>query len=185
VPPDVVHAHDWQTSLVLARLSTDSAWGPGLARAGRVLTIHNLAYQGVFPRETLPALGLPWELFRVDTGEFWGAFSCLKAGITSADYVTTVSPTYEETRAKAAGCGRTACLAKGDRYIGILNGIDTVAWDPRAIRMPAAFLRTICPARRRASGRCWASLDCRAATMPWGGRWSGWCRGSSRRRAST
>jgi starch synthase len=97
-----------------------------------VLTIHNLAYQGVFPRETVPALGLPWDAFRMETGEFWGKFSFLKAGINAADFVTTVSPTYaDETRTPAQGVGLDGVLrARGDRYEGILNGIDTTVWNP-------------------------------------------------------
>jgi starch synthase len=128
---DVVHAHDWQASLALARLATEPAWG-SLATAGRVLTIHNLFYQGVFPRETVPALGLSWDVFRMDMGEFWGRLNFLKAGINAADYVTTVSPTYaQETLTKASGVGLEGVLrARGDRYVGILNGIDVRVWDP-------------------------------------------------------
>ena len=130
-PVDVIHAHDWQASLALARLASENRW-PALRATGRVLTIHNLAYQGVFPRETLPALGLSWDLFRVESGEFWGKFSALKAGINAADFVTTVSPTYaEETRTAAGGAGLDGVLrAQGDRYVGILNGIDTELWNP-------------------------------------------------------
>ena len=130
-PVDVVHAHDWQTGLIPARLRKDPRW-PSLERAGVVFTIHNLAYQGLFPKETVPALGLPWSLFGVESGEFWGKFSFLKAGITAADYVTTVSPTYaEETRTKQAGVGLEGVLsALGARYVGILNGIDTTTWNP-------------------------------------------------------
>jgi len=138
---DVVHAHDWQASLVLARLATETRWGR-LRDAGRVLTIHNLAYQGVFPRETVPALGLSWDAFRVDSGEFWGKFSCLKAGINGADYVTTVSPTYaQETLTKEFGAGLEGVLqAKRDRYRGILNGIDTDVWNPATdAYLPAHF----------------------------------------------
>ena len=130
-PVDIMHAHDWQTGLALARLAVEDRW-PSLRRAGRVMTIHNLAYQGVFPRHVVPELGLPWELFQMTTGEFWGKFSCLKAGINGADFVTTVSPTYaSETRTPATGVGLDGVLrALGDRYIGILNGIDTDLWNP-------------------------------------------------------
>jgi starch synthase len=127
----IVHAHDWQASLVLLRLAIEPRWG-ALARAGRVLTIHNLAYQGVFARDTVPMLGLPWDAFRLERGEFWGQFSFLKSGITSADLVTTVSPTYAvETQSAAQGQGLDGVLrGLGSRYVGILNGIDTNAWDP-------------------------------------------------------
>ena len=128
---DIVHAHDWQASLALVRLATESRWGT-LHRAGRILTIHNLFYQGVFPRETVPALGLPWDAFGMDVGEFWGQFNFLKAGINTADFVTTVSPTYaKETLTPAIGVGLDGVLrARGERYIGILNGIDTTVWNP-------------------------------------------------------
>lgn len=139
--PAIVHAHDWQASTALARLATEPRWG-ALGQAGRVLTIHNLAYQGTCPRDTVPALGLPWEVFRMETGEFWGQFSFLKSGITAADYVTTVSPTYaRETCTPAAGAGLDGVLrGLGERYRGILNGIDTDVWDPaRDAHLPARF----------------------------------------------
>jgi starch synthase len=138
---DIVHAHDWQASTALARLATERTWG-SLGQAGRVLTIHNLLYQGVFARETIPQLGLSWDVFRMDAGEFWGKLNYLKAGINAADYVTTVSPTYaKETRTAASGVGLDGVLrARGDRYLGILNGIDTNEWDPgRDAYLPAHF----------------------------------------------
>jgi starch synthase len=140
--PDIVHAHDWQAALAIAWLRRDPARWPALAGAGLVLTIHNLAYQGLFPRETVPRLGLPWDLFTLEQGEFWGRFSFLKAGITASDYVTTVSPTYaRETLTKAFGSGFEGVLAsRADRYVGILNGIDTTVWNPRTdSALPAPF----------------------------------------------
>jgi len=130
-PIDIVHAHDWQTGLIPASLRHHSRW-PALERAAVVYTIHNFAYQGVFPKETVPALGLPWSLFTVDSGEFWGKFSFLKAGLTSADFATTVSPTYaDETRNTGAGAGLEGVLLRlGRRYVGILNGIDIQVWNP-------------------------------------------------------
>ena len=141
-PPDVVHAHDWQAGLALAWLRYDPRRWPRTSRAGRVFTIHNLAYQGVFPREIVPALGLSWDAFSVDGGEFWGQFSYLKAGITSSDVVTTVSPTYaRETLEPALGVGMDGVLrARGDRYVGILNGIDADVWNPATDPLiPARF----------------------------------------------
>jgi len=141
---DVVHVHDWQTGLIPVRLRLDSLgslW-PSLAAAGVVLTVHNLAYQGLFPREVVPALGLPWTVFSMEAGEFWGQFSFLKTGLTSADYVTTVSPTYaDETKTPALGAGLDGVLrALGRRYVGILNGIDTDVWNPGSDSLlPAHF----------------------------------------------
>ena len=141
-PPDVVHAHDWQAGLALAWLRYDRRRWPLTSRAGRVFTIHNLAYQGVFPKEIVPALGLPWDAFAVDGAEFWGQFSYLKAGITSSDVTTTVSPTYaRETLEPAFGVGMEGVLrARGDRYVGILNGIDADVWNPATDPLiPARF----------------------------------------------
>jgi starch synthase len=132
-PVDVVHAHDWQGSLALVRLHTEDRWRT-LRRTGRVLTVHNLAYQGLFPKEIVPFLGLSWDAFRMEVGEFWGQFSCLKAGINTADVVTTVSPTYaRESLTKADGAGLDGVLRSlGGRYVGILNGIDMTVWNPMA-----------------------------------------------------
>jgi starch synthase len=126
--PDVIHGHDWQAGLVPAfnRLTH-------LELSGTVLTIHNLAYQGLFPAEVVPAVGLPWESFRAYGGaEFWGRLSFLKAGLVNADAVTTVSPTYaREVCTRAGGVGMDGILrALGDRFTGILNGADYGAWDP-------------------------------------------------------
>ena len=140
--PDVIHAHDWQAGLVpLLMRATPDRW-PALAGAGLVMTIHNLAYQGVFPREVVPSLGLPWDVFTMDRGEFWGKFSFLKAGITSSDVITTVSPAYaRETQRHEFGSGfEGVLLAHADRYVGILNGIDTEAWNPETDRwLPASY----------------------------------------------
>jgi starch synthase len=141
-PFDILHAHEWQSGLAPALLATEPARWPTLSRAGRVFTIHNFAYQGVFPRESVPALGLPWALYRMDGGEFWGRFSFLKTGINYSDLVTTVSPNYaRETKEPEFGCGLEGVLdSRGDRYLGILNGIDTGVWDPASDRwLPAKY----------------------------------------------
>ncbi len=129
---NVVHAHDWQGGLATALLRRDPHRWPALAGAGLVFTIHNLAYQGLFPRDVVPRLGLPWDMFAMERGEFWGRFSFLKAGITASDFVTTVSPTYaKETLTPVFGAGLEGVLAaRGERYLGILNGIDANVWNP-------------------------------------------------------
>jgi starch synthase len=142
--PTVVHAHDWQAGLLPVFLDAMPDRYPRLSRAARVFTIHNLAYQGLFPRDVVPALGLPWQVFTLDTGEYWGQFSFLKAGITCSDVVTTVSPTYaRETQSAEMGFGLEGVLAaRRDRYVGILNGIDTTVWDPATDRhLPGHFHR--------------------------------------------
>jgi starch synthase len=144
-PFDVVHAHDWEAGLVPTLLAADPARWPATSPAGRVFTVHNLAYQGLFPGEIVGALGLPWKVFGLDGGEFWNEFSFLKAGINYSDFVTTVSPGYaRETLTPEFGAGFDGVLAgKGWRYSGILNGIDTVLWDPATDPLlPAHFDRT-------------------------------------------
>jgi starch synthase len=129
---DIVHGHDWQAGLAPVLLRALPSRFPRTSRAAVVFTIHNLAYQGLFPRDVVPAMGLPWTAFAMNSGEFWGQFSFLKAGLTSSDYLTTVSPTYAaETMTPEFGAGFEGVLhARRDRYKGILNGIDTDAWNP-------------------------------------------------------
>ena len=131
--PDIVHAHDWQGGLVPVYLKTMYSGREGLGGAATVFTIHNIAYQGVFPPSTLPQLDLGWELYGIDGLEFWGRVSFLKAGINFAEIVTTVSPRYaREIQTAEFGFGFEGILARrADRVAGILNGIDTDVWDPR------------------------------------------------------
>src|SRR5262245_29565436 len=133
-PIDIVHAHAWQAGLAPTWLRVDARRWERLARTGLVFTIHNLAYRGLFPPGSVPALGLPWSVFTINGGEFWNQFSFLKAGIAYSDVVTTVSPRYAiETQQPAFGVGLEGVLsARADRYVGILNGIDTRTWDPAA-----------------------------------------------------
>ena len=123
---DVVHANDWQTGPALSWLSL----APQPPR--RVFTIHNLAYQGYFGREAFDFLGLPPSLWNPEGVEMYGGFSFMKAGITGADVITTVSPTYaSEIQTPAYGCGLDPLLrSRAARLVGIANGIDTAAWDP-------------------------------------------------------
>lgn len=126
--PAVLHCNDWQTGLgpVYAAVA-------GGRRAATLLTIHNLAYQGIFPASTLPALDLPWDLFRVDGIEYYGNLSFLKGGIQFADRISTVSPTYaREIRHEPLGFGMQGLLSWRARDLtGILNGIDTDQWNPQ------------------------------------------------------
>ncbi|RMF04802.1 MAG: glycogen synthase GlgA [Bacteroidetes bacterium] len=130
--PDIVHAHDWQTALVPAYLKTWHWNDPVLGGAASVFTIHNIQYQGNFPKSRWPYTGISWEHFSPDKFEDHDRINYLKGGIAFADMVNTVSPTYAwETRATALGMGMNAVLqAKGDAYVGILNGVDYDNWDP-------------------------------------------------------
>ena len=125
--PDVIQAHDWHAGLVPAYLHY-----AGLPRPGTVLTIHNLAYQGQFPREMLAELGLPARAFAKEGVESFGAIGFLKAGIALADRITTVSPSYAEeilTREGSMGLGEVL-NHRADALTGILNGIDDTLWNP-------------------------------------------------------
>ncbi|MCS7325079.1 MAG: glycogen synthase GlgA [Anaerolineae bacterium] len=130
--PDIVHAHDWHTALAPAYLKVWHWNDPLLGSAASVLTIHNLAYQGKYPAYHLDYLGLQWSNFTPDKFEDHGAINFLKGGIVYADLVTTVSPTYaRETRTPEGGFGLAPYLnAKGDDYLGILNGCDYEVWNP-------------------------------------------------------
>ena len=125
--PDVVHAHDWQAGLVPALLHYRG--GP---RPATVMTLHNLAFQGLFPRELLATVGLPPQAFAIDGAEYHGMISYLKAGLALADLVTTVSPTYAaEIRTPDAGMGMDGVLRlRAGVLSGILNGIDDAVWNP-------------------------------------------------------
>ena len=131
--PSIVHAHDWQAGLAPVYLKTIYATHPILGGTPTVLTIHNLAYQGLFPPDWLPRLDLPWDLFSIDRLEFWGKISFLKGGITDADFITTVSPTYaREIQTPELGFGFDGILRRRAADLaGILNGIDTSVWDPQ------------------------------------------------------
>ena len=130
--PDVVHANDWQTGLVPALILQQQraeGWGnpPPVC-----LSIHNLAYQGVFPAGSFALTNLPPDFFTVDGAEFYGGMNCLKAGIAFADVITTVSPRYaREIMTEEFGCGLDDRLRRRrDRLFGILNGIDCDEWNP-------------------------------------------------------
>jgi glycogen synthase len=141
-PYDVVHAHDWQASLVPVLLARMFRTHASLRRLPTVLTIHNLAYQGVFDASWLPHLGLGWELMRMDAMEYWGRISYLKGGIVFSRLITTVSPRYaQEIQTPELGFGFDGILrARESELVGILNGIDYDQWDPeRDPNIPAPY----------------------------------------------
>lgn len=126
--PDVVHCNDWQAALTPAYLNFSRGAAPC------VMTVHNLAFQGIFPAALVPELGLPWECFKPDGAEFYGNLSFLKAGLFYADRITTVSPSYaEEIQQDELGFGLQGLLASRREVLsGILNGIDHNEWNPAA-----------------------------------------------------
>jgi starch synthase len=139
-PPDLIHAHDWQTGLAPAYL--EARRPASLPRTRSIFTIHNLAYQGMFGKDVLPLLDLDWNLFRFDILESHDAVSFMKGAIAACDCVSTVSPTYaREILGSEFGCGLDAHLrAHARKLIGILNGLDVHEWDPaRNPHLPAPF----------------------------------------------
>jgi starch synthase len=126
---DILHAHDWQAGLAPAYLRY--APGPGKAAAS-VFTVHNIAFQGRFEQAVFPLLGLPPEAFSIDGVEYYGGVSFLKAGLTSADAITTVSPGYaREIQQPEFGMGLEGVIrARAGIVSGIVNGIDRDIWDP-------------------------------------------------------
>jgi starch synthase len=129
---DVVHCNDWPTALVPTYLRALAAETPALAATRTVLTIHNVVHQGVFPKDTLPTLGIGWEQFHVDGIEFYGGINFLKQGVVTADAVTTVSPTYaREIQTPVLGAKLDGVLrARGESLLGIVNGVDYAVWNP-------------------------------------------------------
>ncbi|TAN35638.1 MAG: glycogen synthase GlgA [Verrucomicrobia bacterium] len=129
---DVVHCNDWQTGLLPLFLRHGVRGMGREARERTVFTIHNLAFQGIFPGSAYSITNLPFLYFHMDGFEFYGNVSCMKAGITSADCVTTVSRAYaREIQTEAFGCGLHGLLSRlGPKLVGIQNGVDYADWDP-------------------------------------------------------
>jgi len=125
--PDIVHAHDWQAALAPAYLHYS-----GKPRPATIVTIHNLAFQGKFPKSLLGALALPPQSFAMDGVEYYGGVGFLKAGLQLADRITTVSPSYAaEIMTQDFGMGLEGLLrARAGVVSGILNGVDDAIWNP-------------------------------------------------------
>ena len=130
--PDVIHCHDWQSGLIPLLLKTRSEDYPRLTNCKTVLTIHNLAYQGLFSKSFLARLGLNDVLWTSDGIEYFGKGSFLKAGLVFADALNTVSSRYaQEIQTPELGLGLDGVLRKRrHRLWGIVNGIDLDVWDP-------------------------------------------------------
>ncbi len=124
--PDVIHCNDWQTGLIPALLSIESS------PPSTVFTIHNMAYQGVFPESTFTDLHLPPQLWNPNGVEFHNMLSFIKGGLAYANRITTVSPTYAlEIQTPEFGYGLEGLLShKHEILSGIINGMDLEQWDP-------------------------------------------------------
>eukprot|EP01037_Dinobryon_pediforme_P001482 gene1482-1503_t len=127
--PDLVHANDWPSAMAPAYMAWRGDTTPS------IMTVHNLAYQGLFDRQRCRSLGIPGDAFKTDGVEFHGKMSFLKAGLYYASHLTTVSPTYaKEILTEELGCGLDGLLrtrAEQGQLTGILNGIDD-SYDPQS-----------------------------------------------------
>ena len=130
--PDILHCHDWQTSLIPLYMKSYYRDDSFFQKTKVVLTIHNLAYQGVFPRHKFAALGLPAYLNSIQGLEYYGQMSLLKGGLLFSDQITTVSPQYaQEIQTREGGRGLEGVTRLRVKEItGILNGIDVNYWNP-------------------------------------------------------
>jgi len=161
--PQVVHSHDWHAALANAYLALSGAGSRNHVRT--VYTVHNLAYQGLFPPYLLPELGLPASAFTIDGLEFHGQVSFMKAGLAYADRVTTVSPSYaREIQTPEYGCGLDGLLRQRQVLLsGILNGVDNEVWNPG--RDPHLVARYDV-ARLAGKARCKAALQAELGLEP-------------------
>ena len=149
--PNILHCHDWHGGLAPAYLAASPAAGE---RAFTVLTIHNLAYRGIFSAAVYPELALPPEFFSVNGAEFYGQVSFLKAGLFFADQLTTVSPTYaREIQTPDFGWGLDGLLrTRAAQLTGILHGVDPRVWDPQHDpNLPRSYSVEDAPAGKRAA----------------------------------
>ncbi|HBO83463.1 MAG: starch synthase [Deltaproteobacteria bacterium GWC2_42_11] len=138
--PDIIHCHDWQTGLIPVYLKTVYKDDPFFSGIKTIFTIHNIAYQGLFPAAQFHVTGLPHYVFHHDSMEFWGRINILKGGIVFSDIITTVSEKYaSEIQTKEFGCGLEGVLqARKTHLFGILNGVDYDEWNPSLDKFIAA-----------------------------------------------
>lgn len=146
IPADIIHCHDSHTALIPGMINTNRRTDPAFARVGTLFTIHNLAYQGLFPREALDFAEIDQSNFySMSPFEYWGQVNFMKAGIQCSDKVNTVSRTYavEIRTDHEFGMGLEGVLAdRGEDLSGIVNGIDYDEWNPETDPLiPARFSR--------------------------------------------
>lgn len=140
--PDILHLNDWQTGLTAAYLKTLYKDDPAYASTRCLFTIHNMAYQGIFPKYMLPMTGLGWEEFTSDKLEFYDQINYLKAGLVYSDAINTVSERYaQEIQTDEFGHGLQGVLkSRAFALHGILNGIDYDEWNPATDKeIPAQY----------------------------------------------
>lgn len=132
--PDIIHCNDWQTALVPVYLKSGYKDDPFFSKTGTVFTIHNLAYQGVFPPGYMGISGLPAELFSMKGLEYYGKMNFMKGGILFSDIITTVSEKYaQEIQTPEYGFGLDGVLRdRKEDVLGVLNGVDYSTWNPKS-----------------------------------------------------
>lgn len=132
VAVDIIHCHDWQTSLIPVILKEHYKDDPFFQKTRTVVTVHNFGYQGVFPKEGFSRLGVEARLFNPRVLEFYGKINLLKGGLVYADRITTVSPQYaKEIQTREWGHGLEGVVKENrSRLEGILNGLNYDYWDP-------------------------------------------------------
>jgi len=132
--PDIIHAHDWQTGLIPVYLRTDYKADSFYRLTKCIFTIHNLAYQGIFPVEMFTLTGLDWKYFTIHGLEYYGHLNLMKGGIVYSDITTTVSETYaKEIQSPEFGNGLEGVMSDKAMYgnlFGIFNGVDYTEWHP-------------------------------------------------------
>jgi starch synthase len=138
--PDVIHCHDWQSALVPVLLRTQYQNDAAVSGIPVVFTIHNMGYQGTFPRDIVRKIGLPDTLFNINAMEFFARVNFLKGALVFSDYLTTVSPKYaEEIKTVEYGHGLDGVVRnRADRLVGILNGVDYTEWSPERDKLIAS-----------------------------------------------
>lgn len=167
-PTDIFHCHDWQAGLAPLYLKETAAVDPAFLGARSMMTIHNLAYRGIFPRSRMAEVSLPERLFRPDLIEFHGNISFLKAGLVFADAITTVSPTYaREIQGRDQGEGLDGLLSARRAWLtGILNGVDYSVWSPEADRsIPAQYSADDLSGKRECKRRLIEEMGLNPAAM--------------------
>ncbi|HUY20310.1 MAG TPA: glycogen synthase GlgA [Candidatus Binataceae bacterium] len=158
IHPDVVHAHDWHSSMAPIVMRADPALRDRLRDALAIFTVHNLAFQGIFEAGDFALLNLDPSYFSVECLEFWGRINLMKGAIMLADGTSTVSPGYAREIANDPELGfglEGVFRSRGDRFVGILNGVDYAEWDPAVdLMIPYCYSRSD-PAGKQ---RCVAAL---------------------------
>jgi len=153
ISPDVIHCNEWQSAPICAYLKTLYANDTFFAKTGTLFSIHNLAYQGSFPKESFAKLGLPQELFHpMSPFEYYSKLNFLKSGIYYSDVINTVSETYaKEIQTAEYGCGLEGVLkSRSSDLYGIVNGVDYSEWSPEQDKLiPTKYDQNSLPKKRK------------------------------------